>query len=100
MKHTPGPWRFKLKNAGNGFLVISADENHICDVHMTNLRSVAEDRARLIAAAPALLEACKRSLEVARSWHDNHGTTIECDLLCDTIPQLKAALTKATGETK
>lgn len=53
------PWRFKLKNAGNGYLIIDAEEKQLCDVYMTNLKSVAEGRARLMAAAPDLLEACK-----------------------------------------
>lgn len=59
MKHTPPPWKFKLKNAGNGFMVSTQDDNMICDVFMTNDPSIAKDRARLIAASPKLLQFAK-----------------------------------------
>lgn len=62
-KWTEGPWKYKLKNAGNGFVVfeLNGDGGNLCDVYMTNLRQVAEERSRLIAAAPELAE-CLREL--------------------------------------
>lgn len=94
--HTPRPWRFKLKNAGNGFLIIDANENQICDVYMTNLKSVAEERARLITAAPELLEACKAAYSMFAG-----GESIEEHRLLQRLPELlKSAIKKAEGGQK
>lgn len=91
--HTPRPWRFKLKNAGNGFLIIDANENQLCDVYMTNLKSVAEERARLMTAAPDLLEACRAAYSMFAG-----GESLEEHRLLRRLPEiLKAAITKAEG---
>lgn len=51
-------WTFRLKNAGNGFIV-SDGEHDICDVYMTNDPQIAMDRANRIASLPMLEQHCK-----------------------------------------
>src|SRR5687767_11509124 len=77
MKHTPGPWTVEEFNADdlqsparfNGPVVVYADAD--CDIHPVADCSCnhtcresdeAQANARLIAAAPDLLEACKKTL--------------------------------------
>lgn len=57
-KHTPGPWRFEMENS---YYKIYENKH---DIRITTLnQEVTEDKAnaQLIAAAPELLEACKRA---------------------------------------
>ena len=59
--HTPGPW--KVKNIGSECYVEGA--TFVCDMQMSDCdgqgdREMALANARLIAAAPDLLEACKK----------------------------------------
>lgn len=68
-KHTPGPWsrardeRFRHDNsagvrAANGLYIAAALDRNSCD-----LDEEVEANARLIAAAPDLLAACREALE-------------------------------------
>src|SRR5437016_1076 len=66
--HTPGPW-FSTKLAPefcshNEMFRISSDADYpdVADVFFRNTDEEAEANARLIAAAPELLERCKMSL--------------------------------------
>lgn len=56
-------------------------------------------RRNLIAAAPALLEACKAFLREAESWHEMHhdNPTTQCDSICECIPAAKRAIAAAEG---
>jgi hypothetical protein len=68
MKHTPGPW--KIKQFKGGALRIISDDTHICTVHHTVPRGALneeerrrrEANARLIAAAPKMIESLKEIL--------------------------------------
>lgn len=69
--HTPGPWGFyRMQGFGADYSVRTEDRAVAVVRHYGNPK-VSEANARLIAAAPELLEACKRALEqtdpVARS---------------------------------
>lgn len=77
--HIPGEWRL-CKNA-NGNWWVQSDETA-----EALTRFLDEDTARLIAAAPDLLEACEHAL-----------TYMEVDSVREL---LKAAIAKATGEKK
>lgn len=89
MKHTPGPWY------ANGIVVRPAnvDRNPCIAVadDQDRLRDEQEANARLIAAAPELLEALRNLLEDAIALgiedSDRSGSAIEA----------KAALAKAGG---
>lgn len=70
-KHTPGKWEY-LK-VGNVFHVKSSDTTQVvCEVHDEHIDKTGESNAKLIAAAPCLLEAlqiiesdCGRTLDYA-----------------------------------
>lgn len=57
-KHTPGPWTDKALSDGTADKVIAADGERLCDI-ASSYRTKAEmtANARLIAAAPELLQA-------------------------------------------
>ena len=93
-KHTPGPWAWEsrrdssLKNLiGDGKIIARA-------VDLTDLINFGESReanARLIAAAPELLEALEVALETLLEQPELVG---DADISIRTI---KAAIAKATG---
>lgn len=73
-KHTKGPWKVddqtkdwqgKDSDWRNGFRISAADNCHLAQVGFLDARykHQAEANARLIAAAPNLLDACKHALE-------------------------------------
>ena len=91
-KHTPGPWR-----VGDGSFVIGnhpapgitgSDDVHHYGGHLI-CESVSQANARLIAAAPELLEAAKQALQVFvdQGWDDD----------LSAAKSLKAAIAKAEG---
>lgn len=95
-KHTPGPWRI---NGNNMFRWIVADSEvftHSGDVNRSayggNMvcESVHKANARLIAAAPELLEALKEIVDAA----DGAGW----EQLDPSFKKARAAIAKATGE--
>jgi len=81
-KHTPGPWAAKectdfgddnrktITSASGRHIAYVARGNHESDEHYGVLsrvdewRPIHEANAKLLAAAPALLEACKAALDV------------------------------------
>lgn len=65
-QHTPGPWHNLQGFNKEGLFVCEEIEPNICE--MTSSRSIEETQAnaRLIAAAPELLEALKGMLEWSR----------------------------------
>ena len=92
-KHTPGPWTIKsnINELGNCELIVKKDYSLIAETFWrldndTGIRShdEREANARLIAAAPALLEA----LEFAVDDPDDVAA----------LDKAKAAITLATGE--
>jgi hypothetical protein len=98
-KHTPGPW--ELKSEGwKGQFIYGTDE-HAKGVRFIAKVSLdfdgAEANARLIAAAPELLEALK-GLDEA---YCRAGTLSKSERLEDRkrLMAARAAIAKATGET-
>lgn len=86
-KHTPGPWRFKPHSVDSNYMLIfcSPDQGE-----GDNLRGYCgEANARLIAAAPDLLEALQR-LVMDGDVRDSAGK--------GAINEALAAIAKATGE--
>lgn len=87
-KHTPGPWKLD----GVWGLVIGPKGQEICAIH-ARLPEVpteqAKENARLIAAAPDLLEACRKLLAFLES------TIIKGP----AVDELRAAIDKAEGDT-
>lgn len=91
-KHTPGPWI----NLGQGDIVARSDkycggEKDIASVFLTT-NDEDESNARLIAAAPDLLDALRELLEACKD------AKFASDPF-DSMPNARTAIAKATGET-
>lgn len=99
-KHTPGPWRVSTCNGNH---VLKDNDNHKskfhgttimvanCDYQQTSVGGSKQANARLIAAAPELLEAARAVLawiedHQDEQWRHDHEASAE---------MLRAALAKA-----
>jgi hypothetical protein len=96
-KHTPGPWGISASTGQ--FLISQRDTGKI--IANTRPRSNEQDfnNARLIAAAPELLEA----LEACVAYFDGNCVDVECDSIkAATIAAEKArsAIAKTKGENR
>ncbi len=82
-EHTPGPWRVEKYVSAVGMYCIV--EPHGRSLAFTDIRANEAD-ANLLAAAPDLLEACKRALRDMTEWDGD-----------ELIPLIEAAIAKAEG---
>jgi hypothetical protein len=101
-KHTPGPYRVYAHPRLGAVRVLDVAGALVADT-FTNLRpqSECEANARLIAAAPDLLEALVTLLECTE-WIDDagpDGETYQSPELKKAISDAKAAIGKAEGTT-
>lgn len=101
-KHTPGPWtlddrgyKYIVSKSGNGYIT-----RDICRLDGSTMAALAQEaNARLIAAAPELLEA----LEELLRYHENdiridyEGTRFYKERL-DELKPFHALIAKAKGE--
>lgn len=70
-KHTPGPWRIKKQKNGRDFEVIGADGFFIFETDVAMFDGEMEEaNARLIAAAPDMLEALEAAARVMSHIRD------------------------------
>jgi len=97
-KHTPGPW-----TAIDSIVVVTMETHHFatwlanCSVGGESLETKLAN-ARLIAAAPELLEACQKLVEWDAREKDHAISFRERIDLCDEAFKLMyAAIAKATG---
>lgn len=96
-KHTPGPWVIENGYDGEGQCIVSTDTEYGDCVCIT--KSLDQDfegneaNARLIAAAPEMLEA----LETLSRQLVRLGTGVQAHLQ-DELKRAQAALSKARGE--
>ena len=86
VSHTPGPWTYSLSPSTDNTWYVDGPSRWICN---STARS-SEDNARLIAAAPDLLEALG---EILRAY-----TTLMGDDEDETMCKARAAIKKARGE--
>ncbi len=87
-KHTPGPWAYRQDDTGeDGFVVVSEGRPYVATVH-SGARDWTESNARLIAAAPDLLEA----LTLADTMLSGANMNAKVVTL-----KVRAAIAKATG---
>ncbi len=89
-EHTPGPWKAEKHHViqiGTGDVVTS------CFYGFANRDNYAEDyaTARLIAAAPDMLEVLKQLAESAEYWS-------EYDVPVGIVDKINAAIAKAEGK--
>ena len=89
MEHTKGPWEARGKMVSSGKDCVGGES--ICQCYDNGMAN-----ARLIAAAPELLEALKRIEKALRqeSGPEKKGTTEMCELIQDVTKQ---AIARAEG---
>ena len=90
--HTPGPWTYQPLAGHHDFAVYPEDVTATSDVAL--VRDFNEANARLIAAAPEMLEALKGAENLIAA----HSTGIVKGAWPDTLAVLRAAIAKATGQ--
>ena len=88
--HTPGPWEWAEDVDGWGREGLSPD---VIRPTVNERIRVDDANARLIAAAPDLLDA----LKIAMDYMSFHNGEYDCQ---DQLDLINAAIAKATGETK
>lgn len=97
MTHTPGPWKAeKSKSPPYAWYVVGSDLNNVA-------HDLSKDDARLIAAAPALLEALTRLKQAFDIAADNlEEVEIDGEMIApiDLSQEVAAAIALATGEGK
>ena len=97
MKHTPGGWKY-IKGLGEKFLIFGG-LNYLCSVDSRVPPSENEANARLIAAAPELLEAClamMRYQALIESEDETKSGLIAA--YAEAFEGAEAAIAKARGE--
>ena len=70
MKHTPGPWEVIQPDKNHPSRAMVAACNGGVDIYNVPLTEETKANARLIAASPDLLAACKDALAGAREKHE------------------------------
>lgn len=94
-KHTPGPWRF-VRGYDNSNAVITGEGYGLECVALVKSTSCPQSDARLIAAAPELLEALKHCYDLLGRYEINR---VDGDQIADEAMSIvRSAITKATGE--
>jgi len=66
-KHTPGPWKI-VRDASDFIQGVEVDSGWICDTQFNSIPSC-EANAKLIAAAPDLLEALQEVIKISDRNH-------------------------------
>ena len=95
-KYTPGPWKYNLNLVGpTKGLIVEEDGSTVVEIRTNVMDSRFAHNARLIAAAPELLDAAKliRSRHIAKAREANFA-----DCGCEDCCPFKAAIAKAEGQ--
>jgi hypothetical protein len=106
MSHTPGPWK-AVDDVDEGVWVSPQNTNNniICDIvgriwdpeaKATQITDEDIENARLIAAAPDMLEALEKVIDLAKANRDDDGIFDEQDE--EYFKIATAAIAKAKGE--
>lgn len=110
-KHTPGPWhamnKFRPSYSDHGYRKVASLNGRKGDIHIyaeaSNMYQVgsgyvwgdAESDARLLAAAPELLEALRGMLQLDEENHQRYPGDED---VCAEVRLARAAIAKATGK--
>lgn len=104
VKHTPGPWALHIRGK-HGAVTIPESGPYVCTVEGAYRDGDSDELpledARLIAAAPELLEASKAILAELRRWRDNKPEQWDEMVdagMCNAWDGIKAAIAKAEAE--
>jgi len=96
-KHTPGPWEFDDKNSsGFPLLCLYAADNRN-PFHGSRSDAEMNANARLIAAAPDLLDALRNTASMLRSACLAITDTEARQMALETVAEANTAIAKATG---
>ena len=98
---TPGPWRWWATVSGARVAGHPADgsKNFVCDVLVPEKAVSYEANARLIAAAPDLLEALRELADDIADRFDMSSPSTNPGMKA-AVNEARAAILKATGEPK
>ena len=95
-RHTPGPWEAYELQWSPGWRVFDGNGDYLLTLEIHR-----EPDARLIAAAPDMLQALTRVSEAHDSWaalaRPEYGIEFD-DPLSDAVKQAREAIAKAEGE--
>ena len=99
-KYTPAPWHYTTTPQPNGCPIIGNERGLMVamlahSVNHHDQREEAEANARLIAAAPELLEVVEMAAGI--SLHTIPNSECKCSQ-CEMVKAARAAIFKATGE--
>ena len=94
-KHTPGPWWIGIETDKGEVEVVSDDRPYICMVLPGAIDGLTLANARLIAAAPELLEALTNVLDALGALTKRHELLNFMDE--EDAEQVWTAIAKATG---
>ena len=98
--HTPGPWKVFNDNEFGDVLYVRLPGSKFCNNEIAVLYDPANTsriaNARLIAAAPDLLEAAELALSTAEAWiHDQLDGTSSLEAEIEKLEPVRAAIAKA-----
>jgi hypothetical protein len=94
IEHTPGPWKDFVDD--DGYLIVQMDAAHTVMLgDMESTCGTCHANARLIAAAPELLDALEGLLGIAADYMENTGKNPN-DFF--SITDARAVIAKAKGE--
>jgi hypothetical protein len=93
-KHTPGPWEL-LEEMDGRHELMSSEGDWIATINTFSV--VDEANARLIAAAPELLEALVIALPLVEASYLDHEGSANGDAIFGALEVIKAILAKAEG---
>ena len=97
LKHTPGPW--SLADHSLGVEIMHTRQDGLSEAHacLHGSYNTSEANARLIAAAPDLLDALMKATILLKHACDD-ADALESQFAVETADEMTAALTKAIGE--
>jgi hypothetical protein len=105
LKHTPAPWQLSTIVGwldGEDCLMVGGGDDGsmiVADIRTDDPRYVVAANARLIAAAPDLLDALMQALLLLKHACDD-ANALRSQYAGETADAMGAALTKAIGETQ
>ncbi len=97
-KHTPGPWKHVVKYGDNSGPINGPDGKAVASIVGNSTRPTEEKgaNARLIAAAPELLEVARSAAAIGYHGMPEGEGPCRCSR-CDLVREASATIAKATG---
>lgn len=92
--HTPGPWKAQLARSGSNRLQVSGADGRQVALIWRHSPAETEANKLLIAAAPDLLEACRKALEWLPAAADHPSATAS---VYEAIDATRTALARCGG---